>query len=79
VFTDAAGQAHARRWCNRQSGLSAIQPTTTSALIVAEAMHATAKDDVARLIATIEEEAKAVWPTSPKSVTLSDSAPAFDF
>src|SRR3989440_662719 len=37
IFADAAGSAHARRWTNRQSGLSAIRPGTTTALIVAEA------------------------------------------
>ena len=35
IFFDAAGQAHARRWSNRQSGLSAVRNPTTAALIVA--------------------------------------------
>ncbi|HBY47016.1 MAG TPA: hypothetical protein DEG70_12345, partial [Chloroflexi bacterium] len=37
IFADAAGQVHARRWTHRQSGLSAIRPTTSDVLIVAEA------------------------------------------
>ncbi|MGE0239720.1 MAG: B3/4 domain-containing protein [Parvibaculaceae bacterium] len=50
IYADDGGHAHARRWTNRQSGRSAIRDTTTTALIVAEAMHGTARDDVAHLI-----------------------------
>ncbi len=46
IFADQAGQVHARRWTNRQSGLSAVQAPTATALIVAEAMHASAPSDV---------------------------------
>jgi len=53
VFADDAGRAHARRWTNRQSGYSAVRDTTTSALIVAEAVHDSAAEDIARLVATI--------------------------
>lgn len=49
IFADEAGHAHARRWCNRQSALSAIRPTTHDVLIVAEAMHDTGSRDVADL------------------------------
>lgn len=34
IFADDAGHAHARRWTNRQSALSAIRPQTRSVLIV---------------------------------------------
>src|SRR5256885_304671 len=40
IFADRAGQAHARRWTNRQSGRSAVSPATSTVLIVAEAQHA---------------------------------------
>ena len=39
IFADQAGHVHARRWTNRQSGLSAVQDSTATVLIVAEAMH----------------------------------------
>jgi DNA/RNA-binding domain of Phe-tRNA-synthetase-like protein len=42
IFADATNHAHARRWSHRQSAHSTIRPTTTSALIVAEALHPTA-------------------------------------
>jgi len=53
IYADDGGNAHARRWTNRQSGRSAIRETTAAALIVAEALHATARQDVERLIDTV--------------------------
>ncbi|HEX8918712.1 MAG TPA: phenylalanine--tRNA ligase beta subunit-related protein [Chloroflexota bacterium] len=79
IFADNAGRAHARRWTNRQSGLSAVGETTTSALIVMEAMHSSAPADVSRLMATIADELTAVWSLRPKSVILSASSPRFNF
>jgi DNA/RNA-binding domain of Phe-tRNA-synthetase-like protein len=49
IFADDAGNAHARRWCNRQSALSAIRPSTHDVLIVCEAMHDGGNKDVAEL------------------------------
>jgi DNA/RNA-binding domain of Phe-tRNA-synthetase-like protein len=54
IYADDGGNAHARRWTNRQSGRSAIRGTTATALIVAEAVHPTAREDVERLIDTME-------------------------
>ena len=62
IFADQAGNVHARRWCHRQSAQSAVSAATTSALIVAEAMHESARSDVGHLIATAAEELTAVWP-----------------
>src|SRR5579859_3039224 len=53
IFADQAGQAHARRWTNRQSGRSAVRPTTSTALIVAEALHDQAAADVPELVAAL--------------------------
>jgi len=53
TFADTAGNAHARRWTNRQSGLSAVTADTTTALIVAEALHEEAAADIARLTAAL--------------------------
>lgn len=66
IFADEAGEAHARRWTNRQSGASAVRAATASVLIVAEAMHETAQSDLARLDATLREGLAAAWP--PHSV-----------
>ncbi len=77
VFADDAGQAHARRWTNRQSGLSAVRDTTSSVLVVAEALHDTAPDDVRRLCTALADELTAVWSVRPASAVLSRSAPDF--
>jgi DNA/RNA-binding domain of Phe-tRNA-synthetase-like protein len=49
VFRDAEGWAHSRRWTHRQSGRSAVRSWTRRALVVAEALHADAAADVARM------------------------------
>ena len=54
IYADDGGNAHARRWTNRQSGRSAIRRETATALIVAEAMHSGGRDDVGRLIDALE-------------------------
>jgi DNA/RNA-binding domain of Phe-tRNA-synthetase-like protein len=79
VFADGAGRAHARRWTNRQSGLSAVRDTTGSVLVVAEALHESAPADVERLMAALADELGALWPTAPKPAVLTPSAPRFEF
>ncbi|MGO4654371.1 B3/4 domain-containing protein [Ensifer sp. 2YAB10] len=79
IFADDEGQAHARRWTNRQSGHSAIRPQTTHALIVAEALHGTAQEDVMRLIVTLSEAIAAAWGARPSTAMLDRSSPRFDF
>lgn len=63
IFADDAGRAHARRWTNRQSGLSAIRSSTHCALIVAEALHETAEHDVASLMLGLGEALRITWPS----------------
>jgi len=77
IFADQARQVHARRWTNRQSGLSAVQASTSAALIVAEAMHESAPGDVPKLIAAVAEGLNATWSITPKTAVLSQSAPRF--
>ena len=77
IFADQAGQVHARRWTNRQSGRSAVRASTTAALIVAEAMHDSASSDVPRLIAALAEELTAIWSITPAATVLSQSSPRF--
>lgn len=79
IFADAAGRAHARRWTNRQSGLSAVRDDTAAVLIVAEAMHDGAAGDVARLLETMSCEIGAAWPVQPRTAMLTVSAPGFEF
>ena len=77
IFADEVGQAHARRWTNRQSALSAVSESTATVLIVAEAMHASAATDIEQLVATIAEALGEVWSATPKAGVLNPSSPAF--
>ena len=79
VFVDEAGRAHARRWTNRQSRLSAVTDATTSALIVAEAMHDDALDGIQKLTATVTDELTAIWSSTPTTRILSAESPRLDF
>jgi DNA/RNA-binding domain of Phe-tRNA-synthetase-like protein len=56
IFADEAGQAHARRWCHRQSAQSAVRPGTSAVLIVAESHHASARADMQRLVQSLGDE-----------------------
>jgi DNA/RNA-binding domain of Phe-tRNA-synthetase-like protein len=77
IFADAAGNAHARRWTNRQSALSAVAPATATALIVAEALHDTAAADVASLMDTVAAELAATWPGTVATTLLTRERPCF--
>ncbi|MBX5170193.1 hypothetical protein HJB84_09960 [Rhizobium sp. NZLR1b] len=79
IFADSAERAHARRWTNRQSGLSAVRQTTHSVLIVAEALHASAAEDIGTLIETLADALTRHWPAAPKTVMLSLRSPLFEF
>lgn len=79
IFADIAGQAHARRWTNRQSGSSAVRDTTTTVLIVAEAMHGSASADMRNLTAALADELTVTWSVTPRTALLSQSSPRFEF
>ena len=76
---EAAPNAHARRWTNRQSGLSAVSAGTRDVLIVAEALHASAAEDVGRLLNTLAQELAAAWPAESRIQLLSRTSPRFEF
>jgi len=79
IFADQAGRAHARRWTNRQSGLSAVRDSTAAVLIVAEALHEEAASDVRELTATLTAELGAVWSVTPSAALLTPNEPRFTF
>ncbi|MBX4973559.1 B3/B4 domain-containing protein [Rhizobium lentis] len=78
IFADGEGRAHARRWTNGQSGLSAVRETTRSVLIVAEALHAGAGEDTARLVATLAEALARHWPVTVATAALSHASSRFE-
>jgi DNA/RNA-binding domain of Phe-tRNA-synthetase-like protein len=76
IFADAAGNAHARRWCNRQSRKSAVASGTDRALIVVEALHAEAAADVQAALDLLVEY---LGPQAVAPARLSQSAPLYRF
>jgi DNA/RNA-binding domain of Phe-tRNA-synthetase-like protein len=79
IFADAAGRAHARRWTNRQSASSAVSAETNDVVIVAEALHDTARADVERLLRTVSDELASIWSITSRSAVLTSSSPRFEF
>jgi DNA/RNA-binding domain of Phe-tRNA-synthetase-like protein len=63
----------------RGAPAAAVQDTTGSVLVVAEAMHDAAASDLPELIAVIADELNIVWSTTPLTAMLSQSAPGFAF
>jgi DNA/RNA-binding domain of Phe-tRNA-synthetase-like protein len=78
TFADDVGRAHARRWTNRQSALSAIQPSTARVLIVVEALHEHAAHDVRELIDTLAQELQSIFGVQARCALLSNDAPTFE-
>jgi DNA/RNA-binding domain of Phe-tRNA-synthetase-like protein len=78
IFRDDDGWAHARRWSNRQSGRSAIRPSTRRVLLVTEAHHADAGSDVPLLVATLRDAIEATWGQRARWAILSAEAPSFE-
>jgi len=64
IFADAQLRAHARRWTNRQSGYSAVSSCTRAVFVVAEAMHNTGTADLVRLVDSLGESIKTLWPNA---------------
>lgn len=61
TFEDDAGRAHARRWSHKQSSYSAISTGTKKAMIVAEALHSNAKDDLLELLNELNRDLLTHW------------------
>ncbi len=77
IFADDASRVHARRWTNRQSGSSAVRDSTSSVLIVSEALHETAGEDVRRLMDDLSRGIDAVWGSMTSPTILTADAPVF--
>jgi len=79
IFADQSGRAHARRWTNRQSGRSAVRDGTAAVLIVAEALHHDAAEDVSHLVTALAAEIVETWQVKPQTSILSAARPCFTF
>jgi len=63
-FIDAAGNAHARKWSHKQSALSAVSHQTCAALLIAEAMHPAAEEDLGLLQPLLADAMRLHWPNA---------------
>jgi DNA/RNA-binding domain of Phe-tRNA-synthetase-like protein len=79
VFADASNRAHARRWTNRQSGFSAVSLSTSSALIVAEALHETAAADVRAVLDTLGPLVTAMAGDGMRTAMMRRAGDQFDY
>jgi DNA/RNA-binding domain of Phe-tRNA-synthetase-like protein len=76
TFADAEGNAHARRWTHRQSGLSAVREGTRDVRIVAEALHPAAATDMPELLAQLQLALAELSFAFEPSLVLAAEAPA---
>jgi DNA/RNA-binding domain of Phe-tRNA-synthetase-like protein len=74
-----AARGHARRWTNRQSGYSAVGAQTSEVVIVAEAMHDAAVEDMPRLIDALAGAIENRWSTSSTTAFPTASSPRVVF
>ncbi len=72
-------RAKRTRAANRQSAFSAVSESTSAALIVAEALHASAAKDMPELIDAIAVELEAAWPVRASITVLTRESPRFSF
>lgn len=79
IFADGAGQAHARRWTNRQSARSAARPDTQAALIVVEALHHNGQTDASHLLDTISLAITGAGHARPTKQILTDEHPTINW
>jgi DNA/RNA-binding domain of Phe-tRNA-synthetase-like protein len=79
IFADSAGNAHARRWANRQSALSAIRAETEEVLIVIEAHHDKAALDIGKLLTSLSTHLSTLWSARTAQAMLSASSPRFEW
>ena len=66
---------------NPPAEYAAMSPAddTATALIVAEALHGSAKADAQALVASMAQDLAAVWPIEPTTAILTSTSPRFDF
>lgn len=70
VYADAAAVAHSRRWCHRQSAHSAVSGATTRVLLVAEALHERAAEDLDVLASHLCAELAGSYGVMPSAARL---------
>nr|WP_228533088.1 phenylalanine--tRNA ligase beta subunit-related protein [Micromonospora sp. ANENR4] len=75
IFADQGENAHARRWCHRQSGTSAVRAGTAEVLIVVEAMHDGAAPTVRLMLDELAAALDELWRVPSRTALLTADAP----
>ncbi|KUL36078.1 hypothetical protein ADL22_25550 [Streptomyces sp. NRRL F-4489] len=79
VFAGPDGHAHSRRWTFRQSARSVVSQDTASVLIVAEAHHAAAAEDLAGMEAELKDGLATLGVVLGASTILTETHRRLDF
>lgn len=79
IFADAANRVHARRWSNRQTAHSAVRESTRDVLVVTEAMHEDAVEDMPRLTAALAAMFADTWGITADVAILDPTTARFEF
>ncbi|SHG80556.1 B3/B4 domain-containing protein [Pollutimonas bauzanensis] len=79
IFADEANQAHSRRWVFRQGAESAVSSTSNTVLIVAEALHGQAREDLHTLHERIAYRASELGVLIAEADVLTNSNRRFEF
>jgi DNA/RNA-binding domain of Phe-tRNA-synthetase-like protein len=79
IFSDEAGIVHARRWCWRQSLVSAARETTRDVLVTVEGHHEDASADVTAALDDLGSLVRThAQPASLRQALVEAAHPAFD-
>lgn len=78
-FIDSRGEAHARRWTHRQSGVSAVRDATSSVLIVIEGVHPSAREDTSRVAESLARAIESAWKVTVVKGRIDVALPVFAF
>jgi DNA/RNA-binding domain of Phe-tRNA-synthetase-like protein len=79
IFADPEGFAHSRRWTYRQSAKSVVSAGTDRVLVVAEAHHDTARDDLLALENELKLGIPALGARIASSTLMSSPQQLFEF
>lgn len=66
-------------WPQDRSLPTDVRDTTSSVPIVGAPMHATARDDMERLLAAVDDEVTTIRSVTPRASALTQASPQLDF
>ena len=79
ILCDALDHAHGRRWTFRQSWQSIVTPQTKNVMVLCEAMHQSADEDVPMLMDKLAEGIGALWSSPQKRGLITAASGRLEF